>query len=74
MARSARRDERLTFQRPLREWLRPVARASEGAAEECRSEARNALTQMPSRSMKVRSRSATNDSALQRPLRERNPK
>ena len=39
----AKRDERLSFQRPCVSGYRPVARASEGAAEECRSEARNAL-------------------------------
>ena len=68
-ARCAKRDERLTFQRPLRERLRPVARASEGAAEECRSDERDTL---------FVSRSATNDSpssararAVTGPLRER---
>jgi hypothetical protein len=37
----ARRDERVSFQRPLRERVKAVARASEGAAEECRSDERN---------------------------------
>ena len=48
--------ERERRQPPCARWraLRPVARASEGAAEECRSEERNAPTQMPSRSMNVR--------------------
>ena len=49
----AKRDERLSSQRPCVSGYRPVARASEGAGEECRSDERDTL---------FVSRSATNDS------------
>jgi hypothetical protein len=39
----AKRDERLIRSAPMRERLRPVARASEGAGEECRSDERSTL-------------------------------
>ena len=51
----------------------PVARASEGAAEECRSEARNARDNRCHLSMKVRFAKRDERLSSQRPLREHNP-